>query len=224
MNYAYQTLACTILIMKLFLIVVIALLLAWIIWSFSADNNLETPKYTVLEKRDGYEVRRYAPHIIAETVVSSESSNPTSAGFRELAGYIFGDNTANQSISMTAPVTTETVSTKIAMTAPVVTETSNDSMTMSFMMPSKYTLENLPNPNSKNVFFREVPSGTYAVLTFSGQATEAARLKKTSALENLLERDNLTTTSKPQLLQYDQPGKFPLLRTNEIKIMLTNYE
>lgn len=211
--------------MKTFIILIAIILLIWIVWSLFMDQNLESPRYIVLEKSSGYEVRQYDSYIIAETTVSGNSSASVGRAFGELGGYIFGGNIEDQSIAMTAPVTTtEPESTVIAMTAPVATETKEDMMTMSFMMPAKYNLGNLPKPNSRNVTFREVPSGVFATYSFTGWATNSRRIKKTNDLKKLLERDGVTTMGEPQLLQYDRPTKFPLLRTNEIKIEIKDYE
>lgn len=203
--------------MKTFLIIILSLVAIWIVWSLFADSNLESPRYSVLDKRGGYEIRKYDSYIIAETTVK-DSSNSSGNAFRELGGYIFGANTIDQEISMTVPVATQQESVSIAMTAPVATEQVNEMMTMSFMMPSEFTLENLPTPNSDKVSFREVPAGTFAVLRFSGLATNGRRISKTEKLNDLLRKDKITVSSGGQLLQYDQPIKFPWLRTNEIKI------
>jgi DNA gyrase inhibitor GyrI len=204
--------------MKIFLIIITALLIIWITWSFFADANLESPQYIVLEKKEAYEIRKYNPYIIAETTVGGDTGQPMNGAFRELGGYIFGANIDNKSIAMTAPVTTEQQNKVIAMTAPVVTEQNDEGLTRSFMMPSEFTLENLPTPTSKNVSFREIPTGTFAVLRFTGWASNNIRESKTEKLLSLLERDDLIIISEPQLLQYDQPIKFPWLRTNEIKV------
>ena len=203
--------------MKLLILTLLVLIATWIIWSAITGDNLESPEYTVLEEHQGYEIRQYQPYIIAQATVSS--SNPSiGSAFRVLAAYIFGGNTSNQNIAMTAPVATETAGESIAMTAPVATEKTNDGLTMSFMMPSQFTLENLPKPNSENISFKKVPAGKFAVLSFSGIVSEKIRLKKTEELRRLLRKDAIEFENKTQLLQYDQPLVFPLLRTNEIKI------
>jgi hypothetical protein len=210
--------------MKIFFIIIAVVLCIWIVWSFFADSNLESPGYTVLEKKAGYEIRKYDSYIVAEATVSGNSSYSTGEAFRELGGYIFGGNTDNQSIAMMTPVVREQDSTVIAMTAPVVTEEKGNMMTMSFMMPSEFNLGNLPKPNSKNVVFREVPAGTFVTHLFTGWVTNARRINKTKKLERLLEHDGIPAISEAQLLQYDRPTKFPLLRTNEIKIEIEAYE
>ena len=70
---------------------------------------IEEPKYTLMEKSGAFELRAYAPKVVAETLVDGSLDAASSAGFRRIADYIFGNNTAhngsNEKISMTAPVT-----------------------------------------------------------------------------------------------------------------------
>ena len=51
---------------------------------------IESPKYEVLEKYDGFEVRRYASFVVAETEVDGTRGDAGNSAFRLLAGYIFG--------------------------------------------------------------------------------------------------------------------------------------
>ena len=69
---------------------------------------IETPKHTFIKKENGFEVREYGSMIIATTNVKSDYSDAASTGFRRIASYIFGDNSASMSIAMTAPVLTNT--------------------------------------------------------------------------------------------------------------------
>lgn len=204
--------------MKTFFIIIVVLLCIWIIWSLFADKNLESPTYTVLEKKNGYEIRAYDSYIVAETIVPQNTSKSTSNAFRELAGYIFGGNKGNENISMTVPVATTQEPININMTVPVATKNVGDMMTMSFMMPQKFTLENLPKPDSNNISFRQIPAGTFAVLSFTGLITNDKWSAKIQKLHELLITDGMSIVSDPELLQYDQPIKFPWLRTHEIKI------
>ncbi len=68
---------------------------------------IEEPEFEVLKSNDDYEVRMYAPHIVAEVDVKGDDGDPGRAAFRILAGYIFGDNEAETKMSMTAPVTSQ---------------------------------------------------------------------------------------------------------------------
>ncbi len=78
----------------------------------------DEPDFTVELKDGDYEIRRYAPLLAAEVTVTGERSVAINQGFRVLADFIFGNNTARKKIDMTTPVTQQP-SEKIAMTVPV---------------------------------------------------------------------------------------------------------
>lgn len=52
------------------IIVLFALALLWSIGSWLVVRTIEEPSYTVVERRDGYEIRDYAPSIVAEVEVT----------------------------------------------------------------------------------------------------------------------------------------------------------
>ena len=63
------------------------------------------PSYAFVDTLgDNVELRHYGPRFVADVVVTGEERRARSVGFRKLAAFIFGDNRARQSISMTAPV------------------------------------------------------------------------------------------------------------------------
>ena len=104
----------------------------------------EEPKYSVVEKEPPFEVRAYAPMIVAEVQVDGDLDEASSQGFRLIAAYIFGQNQVGEKIAMTAPVMVEDQkqkSAKIAMTVPVGIESNAGKWTVSFVMPSEYTME-----------------------------------------------------------------------------------
>jgi hypothetical protein len=119
-------------------------------------GKIEEPAYSVKMAEADFEIREYTPRIVAETTVSGEFNEAPSIGFRRLADYIFGNNTKKSEIAMTAPVSQERQSEKIAMTAPVSQEKIKDnSWLITFTMPSVYTMESLPKPNSELVTIKQ---------------------------------------------------------------------
>ena len=106
---------------------------------------IEEPKYIVLEKSEPFELRSYAPRIVAEVKVEGDLDAASSQGFRLIAAYIFGKNQVTEKIAMTAPVGIESSdqnkSAKIAMTVPVAIEgaksfeNASNQWTVSFVMP-----------------------------------------------------------------------------------------
>jgi len=196
-------------------------LLAVVLWtagSYLAITNLEEPSYTVLEKKDGYEIRLYKPYIIATTEINGTYSQALNQGFRQIADYIFGNNTAQTKIAMTAPVL-ESQSEKIAMTVPVTTSLDESaSRSVSFVLPASYTLDSLPIPNNDKVKLVEVPERTVAALRFTWYATESRVADKKAQLQQLLKKDELAATGPAQVAQYNPPLSMPLTRRNEILI------
>ena len=137
---------------------------------------IEEPDYKVVGEYDNFELRLYAPYIIAEVDVQGEFDESGNNAFRILAGYIFGDNSASEKMAMTAPVasTREEKGEKMAMTAPVTSTAAseNDRTTYAFVMERKYTLQTLPVPNDDRIRIRSMPERTIAVHRYSGRWTE----------------------------------------------------
>ena len=84
-------------------------------------KGYELPPYTVERSEGAREIRVYGPHLLAEVRVAGGRQAAIQAGFRTLAGYIFGGNAGSSRIAMTAPVAQQGAQqgTRIAMTAPV---------------------------------------------------------------------------------------------------------
>lgn len=185
---------------------------------------IEEPKYTVLEQSDAFELRAYNPKIVAETWVSGDLDDASSAGFKLIADYIFGNNTApaggSAEISMTAPVTVEAEqpSEKISMTAPVTIEKADGKWRMHFVMPSEYTMETIPKPNNAAVVLREVPSANYAVIRFSWFAGEEKVAQKTAELMTWLASKDIKPIGSPELARYNPPWTLPFWRRNEVMV------
>jgi SOUL heme-binding protein len=55
--------------MNTFLIIIAVALVIWIVGTLFAIRGIEEPQYTVIEKREGYEIREYASYIVAEVEV-----------------------------------------------------------------------------------------------------------------------------------------------------------
>lgn len=206
--------------MNTFLIILVIALIIWIAGTLLVIRGIEEPKYTVIEKREGYEIREYASYIVAEVEVEGDMRTAMNSGFRQLAGYIFGGNTTKSSIAMTVPVmdTTKT-SESIAMTAPVMdTLSSSGKRIVAFTMPSQYTLETLPKPSNANIRFRRVEKSRRAVLRYTWYATEARVESKKKLLREFLVRDGYVMKGEIISAQYNPPASFPPLRRNEVMV------
>lgn len=186
-----------------------------------AVQATEQPRYDVVEKVGTFEVRRYGPRLAAEVTVTGSAESARNAGFRRLAAYIFGGNTAKTSIAMTAPVvqSERSRSESIAMTAPVVQ--SGDSAAgwrIQFIMPSRYTRETLPTPNDRDVRIVALPAQDYAVLRFSGDRSGPAVDRRMAELKRNAAARGWRATGAAVAWFYDPPWTPPFLRRNEVAI------
>lgn len=184
---------------------------------------IEEPKFELLEKDGAFELRRYAPMIVAETFVEGSLGEGSSAGFRAIAGYIFGANRSrnadsNEKIAMTVPVTMDTSAAKIAMTAPVTTERADGRWRMHFVMPAQYTMDTLPVPTDPAVKLREVGAQRIAVRVFSGFVTDDRVRQETVAVLDWMKQRGLEAAAPPQLARYNPPWSIPFLRRNEMLV------
>jgi SOUL heme-binding protein len=206
--------------MQYFIIASIGIITVWAVGSYLVIRTIEQPTYTVLEKREGYEIRQYDAYIVAESAVSGSYDEGLNEGFRAIADYIFGNNTTKTSIAMTSPVL-EQQSEKIAMTVPVISTTGDNTVrTVSFVLPAKYTLETLPLPNNEKVKLREVPPHKVAVRRFTWYATEARIEQQKAKLVAQLTADSVVMQDTPVVAQYNPPISFPLTRRNEVMVTI----
>lgn len=190
----------------------------WLIWSYVSKKWLEEPEYTIILEENGYEIRNYAPRIVAEVEVKWCYKEALNDWFRILAGYIFGWNRMNRSINMTSPVT-EKKSKTIRMTSPVADiKCHAHGRIIQFTMPKEYAIENLPTPDDSRIELREIDSKKIVALRYTGWVTEKIVEKKKFLLWELLEKENYSTVWEFISAQYNPPFSFPLMRRNEILI------
>lgn len=186
----------------------------------------EEPKFELLTQEGDFEIRLYAPIVVAETLVSGSQDEASSRGFKVIAGYIFGDNkragtgAGAEKIAMTAPVLLEkhSAAQKIDMTAPVTTDKVGDCWRVHFVMPSQYKIADLPTPNNPAVRLREIPASKYAAIRFSGFAGEEKVAAKTKALTDWVTARGVAAINAPQLARYDPPWALPFMRRNEVLV------
>ena len=189
-----------------------------LLWTSCATVGIEKSKYTIVEKQGKFEIRSYMPQIIAETIVEADFDDAGNIAFRRLFNYISGKNRKKESIAMTAPVNQKAPSAKIAMTAPVSQQKSEGRYSVSFLMPTKYTLDTLPEPLDKNVVIREIPARKLAAIRYSGTWGRKRYKAHKAKLEVFIREKGLRTTGEPIFARYDPPFQIWFLRRNEVLI------
>ena len=161
----------------------------------SNSMSYEEANYEVVKKNEVYEIRKYSDRLAIETDISNEGNS-----FRKLFNYISGNNNKNEEIKMTTPVTQ-------------IEKKGN--MTMQFYLPSRFNKENIPSPSNPDVKILNIKGGYYAVIRYSGRASDKNFIKHKSILENELKKDNMIILSPPIKATYDGPFTLPMNRRNE---------
>lgn len=172
------------------------------------------PVYRMEQHTEQFDVRVYAPYLVAEVLVQGTPEDASRDGFQLLSGYIFGDNRGAAMLEMTAPVTQTPVS--LPMTAPVTQAAAEGGYRVHFVMPPGDTLATLPVPNDTRVTLREVPAQRVAVLRYSGRWTEENYAQHLGELREALRVAGIAAHGTPILARYNGPYVLPFLRRNEI--------
>ena len=192
--------------MKSVIIVILILLLMMFIFQacalFSSGGTEQQPYQSIRRGKD-FEVRYY-PEATMATVTAGASTYKElgSSGFRKLAGYIFGGNQQNQQIAMTAPVHME------------MTDTASS---MSFVMPARYSKDQLPAPVNPEVVIKSVPAEYVAVISFGGFASDSKINRYSERLRRALEKQGIQSTGNFRYLGYNPPFQV-IGRRNEIMV------
>jgi hypothetical protein len=164
------------------------------------------PEYVVLEKAGELEIRQYPELIVARTRVEADFEDAGNVAFRRLAGYIFGDNSGNQKISMTAPVTMAPES------------AGNGAYWISFFMPAEYQLADLPDPVDDLIEVTRMPAARMAVLAYKGGWSEEKYDSHKERLMSLLKGTRWEISGGPIWARYNSPFRPPFMRTNEVMV------
>lgn len=171
--------------------------------------DLETPRYLVLKRTADYEVRRYDDFLVAE-VGTTDDGMISGDGFNRLAGYIFGGNEENVSMSMTTPVYTEPG----AMQFP--------------LEGSKFgpgDAAKAPAPTADGIAVKREDNGALvAALKFPGIPLDADVADAERRLRGALERDGLRAAGGCRVARYNEPTQLPAFKRNEVLVKVEGFE
>ena len=181
-------------------------LLAYLTASVPA-MSYEEPEYSIVKKTDVYEVRQYKKRTVAEVTYGEEDS-----GFRVLFDYISGSNKGSKEVEMTIPVIQ---SKEIDMTVPVTQSTTDGKMSMRFFLPMQYSKQNAPEPNDERVRIIDLPAEYFAVISYSGFASNGNFEEHYTKLKAALDKDGIVIKGPPIKATYNSPFTPPFLRRNE---------
>lgn len=183
-------------------------------------ENLNEPKYKVIEEGVGYEIREYEGYTAAATSMSKAGEqfnldDITSGGaaFNALAAYLFGANTEEKGMEMTVPVTTTSA-------GEMRFYLKKDGMEV---FPIPLAVEDTINEKGA-VKVIDVPPSRVAVARFTGFVTGGEVARQKDVLLNALATDGVEIDVPhgavvPFLVfQYNPPYTLPIVRRNEIAV------
>lgn len=192
--------------MKLILIVV-AILAGLVLISqiYFVMAKTETQPYSIVKKEKDFEIRLYPSATMATISMDANTYKELSSkGFRKLASYIFGGNQSDENIAMTTPVHMDINDTQSSM---------------SFVMPAKFNLDNLPKPNDSSISIETTNEEYVAAIKFGGYANDSDIKKRTAQLKMALDKQGIEYLGNFRFLGYNAPYQF-LGRKNEIIVRI----
>jgi len=155
----------------------------------------EESKYNVVKSNEIYEVRKYSDRLAVQAVNTNQNNS-----FQKLFNYISGNNETNEEIKMTTPVSQMK---------------KKGNMIMQFYLPSNFNKDNVPNPSRSDVEIVNIEGGYYAVIRYSGRASDKNFIKHKEILENELKKNNISIVGPAIKATYNRPFTLPMLRRNE---------
>ena len=183
------------------IIAVILTAILFFIYKYSFAETLDEEHYIFLDNIEEIEIREYKELVYAS--FTPESEDQRNMSFRNIAPYIFGENSRSE---------------KIEMTSPVVIKMHNNNE-MAFIMPNRYELENLPKPHNNKLELYEEKSNIKAVIRYSGYSNSEKEKKMINRLESILNKNNISYGNDFELLVYNSPYEF-MNRRNEITVSI----
>jgi len=190
-------------ILSIFGIILILFVISQLFF-LNSQRNIETYAFTIIDSYETIEIRQYEASLFTSVQMPSNNYRKTSSkGFSVLAGYIFGGNDKEEKIAMTSPV---------AMSL-------KDSTTMLFLVPKKYTRDNLPVPNDSSIEFKDVPEKKVAAISFGGWANDSKIASFKKKLIDVLNSEGIKYTDNFYFLGYNAPMEV-FNRKNEIIVEL----
>lgn len=186
----------------------------------------EEPAYQILKEDKEFEIRRYPNQILAKVTIREVCFEEfREVAFKKLAVFMFGGNTYKENIGMTSPVLEaqaeiEKKTAEVPMTSvSLKDQNGSQEWTMSFILPTKYNMQNVPKPLDEDVVLEEVNGYDVATTRYNGK----------NSLERINEHEvqlNQWLKTQPQVekigkffaAQYDAAFVVPFLKRNEVQV------
>ena len=176
----------------------------------AGEKGAERPKYRRIRRDGSVELRAYPELTLTETVVVATREEALGRGFQRLADYIFAKSRSGDPIAMTAPVLSEPAG-------------EGGGWRTRFIMPSRYTLDDLPAPGV-GIALTMIPAREVAAIQFNGHADDAKLAAAEAELRAWLADRGYAAAGPAEHAFYNSPFMPGALRRNEVLIPLAQAE
>lgn len=168
---------------------------------------IEKPEYRVLRSIGAIEIREYKEYWLAECDVTAvkDLRSASNQAFNRLFGYISGENSRGQ---------------KISMTAPVQQMPDSGGWKVSFVVPSSFSPEHIPVPNGQSIRLRKVEAGKFAALRYRGVWNNRIFDQMRDELLAGVAAAGLEPVGEVSSAVYNPPLTPPILRRNEVLVRI----
>ncbi|MEI8058395.1 MAG: heme-binding protein [Actinomycetes bacterium] len=174
----------------------------------------EEQPYEVISAYEGFELRRYPEHVLAEVEIDGTFETAGSAAFRSLVSYIGGGNATGVGLAMTAPVIQQRQHGETLNT----TEIASGRFVVAFVLPASTTAATAPLPRDPAVQVRVVPTEYAAAARFSGRWTASSYGQHVSQLVESVRSAGLEIVGSPRFARFDPPWTPWFMRRNEVVV------
>ncbi len=195
---------------------------AWMVWGFIGPLTLERAPYEVIARGDTFEVRSYPAYLVARIPVTGTQEDAIAEGSRILQRYISGDNATQASLARFGGmgVESELDAELIANSAPIIQEAKGSSYFVSFVLPSRYRIADLPRPHDPRIRMLEIPQTTVAIMSFRGIASPERIDAAERDLRNALMQEKYLALSSLKLIGYNPTFMPSFLRSYELALIV----
>jgi hypothetical protein len=179
--------------------------------------TIDEPRYQVVEDAESFELRDYAPFLVAETRVQGGFDDSSDEAFNLLVDYVQGINVGGRKIPMTAPVRQQRAELGDEDLAfPAAGDGDSGRWLFQFPLAKEYQMSMLPRPSDERVGLRRLEPGLVAALRYAGDWSEARYLAKERELLEAVRAAGLAPVGTPSFARYNAAFIPWFLRRNEV--------
>lgn len=175
-----------------------------------SEKKTEGPAYRPVRTDGDCELRRYAPYLIAETVVTGTRKQAEKDGFRILADYYFAKSREGEKIDMTVPVTAA-----VEGDAEHDFDDEGGRWAVRFVVPAGETKASLPAP-PLSIALREVPERLVATVKVDGAPSDKNWNEAIAKLDAWIAERGWSGTGPHELASYNSPIIVSPIRRDEV--------